>query len=209
MQLLVHGGAFGRVAPHYLTQMHRLRREVFHDRLQWDVPVNARGLEVDEFDTPDTVYLLVCHEGQVIGTARTMPTVGPNMMADVFPYLVDGPIPCSEDIWDISRFAVTQSPDLLRNGNLSKATFLLVAGLHEVGLAVGLTRMVAIFDTRMEIVLRRAGCAIRRLGEPRQVGNCIAVAGAFEVGGAALDRTRRRGAIATPLVATHVEEIAA
>lgn len=209
MNLRIHGGAFGRVAPHYLTQMHRLRREVFHDRLQWDVPVNASGLEVDEFDGPETVYLLVIHDGEVIGTARTMPTLGPNMMADVFPYLVDGPIPAAKDIWDISRFAVSSSSELARNGALSRATYLLVAGLHEIGLVMGLTRMVAIFDTRMEVILRRAGCNIWRIGKPQHVGNCLAVAGAFEVGGSALEMTRKRGGIGGPVVRLPLEEEAA
>lgn len=206
MHLIVHGGPFGRqAAPHLMTQLHRLRKEVFHDRLQWEVPVGPDGLEIDEFDTPETIYLLVCHEGQVIGTARTMPTLGPNMVADVFPYLVDGEPPATDSAWDISRFAVSSDATLARSGALNTATYLLVAGLHEVGLIMGLTHMVAVFDTRMEVILRRAGCKLWRLGAPQKVGNCMAVAGAFEVGGAALDTTRQRGQIAGAVVRMPME----
>jgi len=91
--------------PEIRKTMYRVRHEIFHDELGWDV--NSRdGLEYDEYDTDDTVYILYEQQGSVIGTSRLLRTTGPYMLADTFPDLAKGYIPHAENVWELSRFSI-------------------------------------------------------------------------------------------------------
>src|SRR4030081_1534409 len=94
-----------------LHQMHRIRKTVFKDRLGWDVTVSGE-LEVDEYDALGPSYLLsIDISGNLNGCVRLLPTTGPNMLRDIFPSLVaNAPVPCSERVWEASRFAVSGNP---------------------------------------------------------------------------------------------------
>ncbi|HEY3869669.1 MAG TPA: acyl-homoserine-lactone synthase [Actinocrinis sp.] len=96
--------------PVLLTKMFRLRYEVFHRQLGWDVD-STDGLERDEFDGLDPVYVLAVNrlDGTVAGCLRLLPTLGPHMLTDVpalQPALQGRPSPRSPRIWEISRLAV-------------------------------------------------------------------------------------------------------
>ena len=62
--------------------MHRLRRRVFSDRLDWKVSVSD-GLEIDQYDALTPTYLLVVDGRDVVGCVRLLPTTGRNA-ASVF-----------------------------------------------------------------------------------------------------------------------------
>ena len=67
-----------------IEAMHRLRAAVFHERLARPVTV-LDGWERDGFDELNPLYVLVTtRDGTVRGSARLLPTTGPNMLADVF-----------------------------------------------------------------------------------------------------------------------------
>ncbi|AKJ26889.1 acyl-homoserine-lactone synthase [Caldimonas brevitalea] len=86
--------------------MLRLRARVFHQRLGWDVDVR-NGREEDWYDAVDPYYLLMKGgDRQLYGCMRLLPTLGPNMLRDVFPTLLGGrPAPADPFTWEISRFA--------------------------------------------------------------------------------------------------------
>ncbi len=90
-----------------MEEMHRLRFRVFKERLQWDVHT-VSGMERDEFDDLDCIYILAFAEtGCLVGTWRMLPTTGPYMLRDVFSDLMeDQALPCDRKIWECSRFAV-------------------------------------------------------------------------------------------------------
>jgi N-acyl-L-homoserine lactone synthetase len=94
-----------------LTKMFRLRYEVFHRQLGWDVD-GSGGLERDEFDGLAPVYALAVSrlDDSVAGCLRLLPTLGPHMLGDVAafqPALQGRRCPRSPRIWEISRLAVT------------------------------------------------------------------------------------------------------
>lgn len=177
-----------------LIGMHRLRRRVFKERLDWSVSV-AGDLEIDHFDTFGPTYLLVVDDRDVIGSVRLLPTTGSNMLADTFAILLDGnPAPRSQTIWESSRFCVdTTRTDATTDGGLRRATFLLLAAMIEAGLRYGLEAIVTVTDLRMERILRRAGWPLERIGTPHRIGNTQAVAGFLPVSAEALDAIRRSG----------------
>lgn len=164
-----------------LYQMHRLRKQVFNDRLGWSVAVSG-DLEVDEYDALAPVYVLSeTEEGEVLGSVRLLPTMGPYMLRDTFASLLDGlEAPASELLWEASRFAVAKT-SAKGDGGLALATYELLIGVLQFSLAHDLEAIVCVVDLRMERVLRRAGWHMQRLGPERRIGSTIALAGRLDV----------------------------
>lgn len=182
-----HHQEFGDV----LSEMHRLRSRVFRDRLEWDVHV-SNGLEVDRYDRLGPAYLVSRAQGRVQGCVRLLPSVGPTMLGDVFPYLLDGAAPQDKAIWESSRFALELAPGAVRSGRgLAEATYELFAGMIEFGLSRSLSAIVTVTDVRIERILRRAEWPLRRMGDVQQIGSTHAVAGSLEISHQALGRLRR------------------
>jgi acyl homoserine lactone synthase len=176
--------------------MHRLRRRVFRDRLEWEVSVSD-GLEVDQYDAFAPTYLLGIDRQDVVGCVRLLPTTGRNMLANTFSVLLDGRrAPNSARIWESSRFCVdTQKTEATAENGLREATFLLFAAMIEWGQSRDLIAIATVTDLRMERILRRAGWGLDRLGEPRQIGATKAVAGLLPVTDDALGAIRSAGKI--------------
>ena len=175
-------GDFGRHSD-LVAGMHRLRGRVFRDRLEWDVIVSG-DMEIDGYDAEDATYLLVIADRhEVVGHVRLLSTLGPNMLADTFPFLVDdGEAPCSPAIVESSRFCIDTSRvrDVTGSGT-RRATTLLFAGILEWCLAHGQHTLATVTDTRMERILRRSGWPLRRLGAPRRIGSTDALAGLLPI----------------------------
>jgi acyl homoserine lactone synthase len=181
--------------------MHRLRRRVFRDRLDWEVSV-SNGLEIDQYDALTPTYLLGVDQRDVVGCVRLLPTTGPNMLADTFPVLLDGrAAPKTAKIWESSRFCVdTQNMGATAEGGLKEATFLLFAAMIEWAQQYELQAIATVTDLSMERILRRAGWHLDRLGEPRQIGATKAVAGLLPVTDDALGAIRAAGKISGPAI---------
>jgi acyl homoserine lactone synthase len=200
MQLILpeHRAVF---APE-LEEMHRLRCRVFRDRLDWSVEAHG-GLEVDRFDELGPAYLLRRgDDGMLQGCVRLLPTEGPTMLGEVFSELLDGqPEPNHPQIWESSRLALDLSAAALKiDGCLSQATIELFLGMIEFGLAWSLVDIVTVTDTKIERLLNRARWPLRRLSEPKQIGNSQAVAGFLEVSVKSWTTLRRLSGIRTPVL---------
>lgn len=186
-----------------LMGMHRLRRKVFKDRLEWAVSV-AGDLEMDRYDALDANYLIVRDGNSVLGSVRLLPTTGPNMLADTFPELLDGgTAPNCDSIAESSRFCVdTSLTDTVAEGGLRQATFMLFAAMLEWAKARDLRSIATVTDVRMERILRRAGWPLDRLGAPRRLGVTVAVAGLLPIQTDALNTIRANGGLVAPVLAT-------
>lgn len=188
-----------------LLGMHRLRRKVFKDRLDWSVSTTG-DLEMDRYDTLDASYLVVADHDTVLGCVRLLPTTGPNMLANTFPELLDGgPAPRSAHVVESSRFCVdTELTDATTDGGLRRATFMLFAAMLEYGEARRLSAIATVTDLRMERILRRAGWALERIGAPRRIGSTIAIAGLLPIADGALDAIRCNGGLTGPVLPTDI-----
>jgi acyl homoserine lactone synthase len=176
-----------------LYQMHRLRKEVFNDRLGWSVVVSD-DLEVDEYDALHPVYVLSETDGRVEGSVRLLPTLGPYMMRDTFAALLNGAAaPASAALWEASRFAVVKG-SVKGDDGLAHATYELLIGVLGFCLACDVQAVLCVVDTRMERVLRRAGWSMRRLCAARSIDGTVTFAGRLEVSDAVLSRVKRRAA---------------
>lgn len=169
--------------------MFRLRYDTFHTRLGWDVRTHD-GLEIDEFDEDAQVHYILAKSdaGAVDACWRLLPSLGPNMLRDVFPQLLHGlPAPAAADCWELSRFAIDSS----RIGGADNA------GNHQIGfgeLSValmreaaqfarsrGIARYVTVTTAAIERMMKGLGLHVHRLGPPIRIGSVLTVAIFIEV----------------------------
>ncbi len=196
METIALDRAFGqRHDPYALHNMYRLRHEVFHERLGWEV-TSAHGLEQDEYDACHPVYLVTRGpQREVTGCLRLLPTTGPYMLRDTFPQLLAGEsAPADPRIWDISRMAVAKPNGATGRAAINNATVELVAGVLTHGLEQGIDRYVAVVSVAFERVLRRVGLPTQRFGDGRaqRMGDTPSVAIWIEVDAAARDAILQR-----------------
>lgn len=183
-----------------LVAIHQLRHRVFKIRMDWDVQTSG-DMEIDEFDALHPSYLVqLSNDGQVQGCVRLLPTLGPTMLRDTFPSLLDGqPAPSTSAIWESSRFAIDIPSDAPKGQyNIARATYELFAGMVEFGLSKRLTDIVTVTDIRMERILRRAGWPLRRICDPLRIGKTSAMAGYLRISPEILTDLRRAGGISGP-----------
>ncbi|WP_043617612.1 acyl-homoserine-lactone synthase TraI [Ensifer sp. ZNC0028] len=162
-----------------LHAQHQLRARVFSDRMGWDVQVSD-GCERDRFDELQPTYILgISDAARMIGCARLLPALGPTMLADVFPSLLPhGRLAAHSSMIESSRFCVdTALEERGAGGSVHEATLAMFAGIIEWSIANNFTEIVTVTDLRFERILSRVGWRLRRLGEPRNIGNTVAVTG--------------------------------
>ncbi|OLP43344.1 acyl-homoserine-lactone synthase [Rhizobium oryziradicis] len=186
-----------------LADMFRLRKKVFHDLLKWDVQVQG-DFEMDHYDDANPIYVMSYDDttGRLRGALRLLPTLGPNMLDDTFPVLLDSqPEIRSASIWESSRFCIDPEISLDRSSNqVSVAAAELMCGVGELGLASNLSHIVTVTDVFLERMFRRMGCPGERIGAPHKIGSVHAVAIAWEVNHDLLDRMKQVATISGSLL---------
>jgi N-acyl-L-homoserine lactone synthetase len=92
-----------------LRSMYAARKSVFVDLLGWDVPVLDGQFEIDQFDGPQTLYLIAAEpDGTHLGSMRLLPTSGPTLLGDIFDFLCEEAPPSKDSVWEISRFCLSR-----------------------------------------------------------------------------------------------------
>lgn len=195
--------------PREIDGMHRLRRKVFHDRMRWDVAV-IRQWEIDGFDVFDPLYLLsIDQHNRVVGTLRMLPTIGFTMINDVFSELLPDGMPIQSPlIWESSRFAVDHEADVPIGPNgVSRAVAELGLAMNEIGMRLGLTHVVTVYDALVHRALRRAKCAGEPIGQPKKIGGTLSYAVFYEVGPETERATREVSGITGPVIEERSVEV--
>ncbi len=173
-------GTRQQLPPQLFERMGYYRREVFINQLGWGLNT-VNGMELDEFDGPDAVY--VCshdEDGQVSGVARLLPTTAPYLMEKVFPQLWGGKdLPRDPKIWELSRFAAaTPYPrgSIEHQASAQHASELL-RNVMRVGSTLGAHTLVTVSPVGMERLLRKNGFPVKRAGIPevRNTGGVTAL----------------------------------
>ena len=171
---LVQGSQKARF-PREIDEMHQLRARVFHERLGWEVMVVDKW-EIDIFDSLNPLYLLALDDnGTVRGSLRLLPTTGPNMLRDVFPYLLpEGETVESGTVWEASRLCVDHTFKGLNSAStIQKITGELLLALDEVGELAGLSAVVTVHDMYVNRILKRLKAQGESLAAPQKVGGVL------------------------------------
>lgn len=154
--------------PSLQAGMHRDRATQFSERLKWEVNVDERGWEKDEYDDLNPLYVIweePC--GRHGGSMRFLPTSGPTMVNEHFGHLMDTPI-TSPLIWECTRFC------LAPQANARVAGSLMLAG-GELMRAFSLTHLLGVFDNRMIRIYNMIGSAPEVLGSSGEGRDRISV----------------------------------
>ncbi len=172
---IARAGEHGLGAP-LLDSMYRLRSAVFHDRLRWDVRVE-NGREHDWFDLIGPYYLVAHDEAaSALGCCRLLPTLGPNMLRDIFPFLLDSaPAPAAASTWEVSRFAISErcAGTGFGFGDVPAA---MLAEMFRFADAHGIGALVGVTSAPVERMLRHLGLKVERLGATHRIGNVMSLA---------------------------------
>jgi len=167
-------GASDTLAHEVFEIQARYRHKVFVEMLGWDLRVTD-GLEVDQFDRDDTLYVVAQDEdGRVNGTARLLPTTQPYLLAEVFPELLGGlPAPHSPDIWELSRFAAVDfnEKNCTALSQFSSPTAVgLLKATQRAAAQRGARQLITVSPLGVERLLRKAGFRAYRTAPPVIVG---------------------------------------
>ncbi|MDD3182680.1 MAG: acyl-homoserine-lactone synthase [Alphaproteobacteria bacterium] len=199
---IVQAGQAGKTR--LLFDMHRLRKRVFKDRMGWPVTVTEGGLEIDQFDLPEALYLLALNnDGKVIGNWRLLPTTGSTMVRDVWPQFLESlPMPSSSTVWEASRFAV-DSPDGQSEESLAqinRATQELFCGLTELSIMCGIKQIYTLYDMRIARLLKRLDCPATARSTRLKIDDLPVETGLFTMDQNMLDRLRAASGLHEPLI---------
>lgn len=171
--------------------MFKDRARQFRDRLGWDVCVNSKGHERDQYDDGNPLYVIWENpDGSHGGSLRFLPTTEPTMVNDHFSHLMDGSKICHPLIWECTRFCLSEKA-------LPQVSAALMLGGMEMGLQFQLTDVVGVFDRRMKRIYSRLGWIPTILGE--ETGNVDPIAvGIWEFDAAIRPKLLKRSGISAP-----------
>ncbi|WP_425439540.1 acyl-homoserine-lactone synthase [Pollutimonas bauzanensis] len=176
-----------------MSGLARYRHRVFVEKLGWDLACQG-GLEYDQFDRPDTLYMGARRDdgdGGLVGTARLLPTHRPYLLGEVFPQLMgSSPLPEAADVWELSRFAAVDFQATGAGPMRQFSSPVAVTLLREVialAASEGVQRLITVSPLGVERLLRRAGFLAHRAAPPVLVDGHPVFACWIEVQGACSD----------------------
>lgn len=145
--------------PILKQSMYEDRARQFKTRLGWDVAVDGRGREQDQYDGLDGVTYVVWErpDGRHGGSMRFLPTTGRTMLEEHFSDLAQGVPIKSPYIWECTRFC------LAPGAGMRVAPALMLGGF-DICTGKGLSHSVGVFDAPMLRVYKRLGWAPAVLG---------------------------------------------
>ncbi|MGB3178896.1 MAG: acyl-homoserine-lactone synthase [Albidovulum sp.] len=155
--------------PQLADTMFSDRAQQFRQRLQWDVSVDAKGWERDEYDRLNPIYVIWQKpDGRHGGSMRFMPTLGRTMVNEHFSSLSGGRRFSHAKVWECTRFCVA-------DGMPAQTSTALMLGGAQLGVSFGLARAVGVFDARMVRIYRALGWEPTVLGTDGQGADAISL----------------------------------
>lgn len=161
------------------TALLRARYHHFIEARGWDLP-NTRGLEFDQYDTPESIYCTI-HDGlTVYGGLRVTPTTAHNINAsymlrdaqlgllpDMPTTLLDEPAPQDPGTWEITRVFVDDTLDSRLRMRVRAEIGLTLARLAETW---KIKSYICLTSVTAGLLMRRTGLTISPAGPRMEVG---------------------------------------
>lgn len=179
-----------------LDRMHRLRKRVFRDELEWDVPVVGE-FERDAYDDLKPAYLLWTDEQKstLYGSLRLLPTTGPTLLNDVFRSTYPNDIDmCHPTIWEGTRMCIdadeiaSDMPEI----DPQEAMCMMLLALGECALDNGIQTLVSNYEPHMKRIYNRAGAPLSQIGKADGYGRRPVCCGLFEVSRRTIETMREK-----------------
>lgn len=163
-------------ARRYAEPLFRLRYQVFHERLHWQVQCHDQ-METDEYDDLWTRYVVALNdEDRVVGGWRLRPTTGNYMLADVFPQLLYGtPAPRHPRVWESNRFVVDKHAAKAAGFGFGEAARALFRATCEFGVANDVEEFIMVLSAGVVRLTRATGLVVHQYGPPIRIGDVLSV----------------------------------
>lgn len=181
-----------------LSQLHRLRYRQFRERQSYNVPV-YKNMEYDQYDTLATVHLAyIDRYGIVRGCSRLNPTNRPYMLQDLWPHMVEGPLPASPQIWEGTRICIEKD---LPGEQRERVKWSIILGYLEFALANNIEKYIGVMQNFIwRRVFIQSGWGAEYLGEELLIDGIKTRAGEVIVTPEALERVRATTGIHEPVL---------
>lgn len=148
------------------------RHKVFVEQLGWELPTEQPGFERDQFDRPDTLYV-VARDAQtrICGCARLLSTEQAYLLATIFPALLGGQAaPRSAEVWELSRYTTqVVGGDATSRIEARQRFHTLLKAVVETALAKGAKRLITFSYIGVERIARNFGLHVHRAGAPQMI----------------------------------------
>lgn len=176
---VIQAGQSGKAKS--IIEMHKVRKLIFKDRMGWDIDISDGELEIDDYDLPETVYILSRDEvGRIAGVWRMLPTTSPSMIRNIWPeFLKTLPIKIGNDTWELSRFGVHTYNDSAKHhmNNVSKITAELIVGLLKICTMTGIENVYTMYNHQIARSVGRIGFAAEEISDEMLVCGIPSVMG--------------------------------
>lgn len=180
-----------------IDEMFRLRYEYFVEGRGWDLP-SDNGRERDEFDGPQTVYLLkIAPGGGVVGSFRFLPTSLPHLLAKTVPTGLGVRCPQGPTVWEVSRGVIRTEA---RSFTLM-AEF--CAAIVEFALIWDIATFVFLIDPGFFPTLAAMRWDTRPLAQPFDIAGEPCLAAELRIGPDTLHLVRQVAGNVRPMLAYH------
>ena len=185
----------------HLVEMHHDRKRVFVDQLGWRLCAPGSWLEVDQFDTEYTVYLVVCSsdDDRHLASVRLNPTTRPHMLNTIFADLCDGGPVVGDDVWESSRFTI--APLGMRGAEVMRLSQQLALAHAEFALLNGIRRYTMIGEVHRVATVVAMGWRVRPLCLPAECGGDRIQALEVTIDEDTVPAMRRRFGVSDPVLA--------
>jgi acyl-homoserine lactone synthase len=180
-----------------LEQHFRIRHDIYVGERKWMQLAKPDGLERDQFDTEEAIYLLAIDRGKVIGGSRLLSSLKPHLLSEVFPHLALKDIPRGPNIYEWTRVHVIKERREGRNRGLALGN--IFCGILEYCLANEIVALTAIVEMWWLPHFHEMGWTLKPLGMPELISGEWSTAVLLEVNEATLASTRAMFDITGPV----------
>lgn len=183
----------------HLDQYFRLRHQVYVGERGWQALKRPDGREIDAFDTSDATHLLgITAAGQVVAGSRLVPSLKPHLMSEVFPQLVSGRAPRSQEIFEWTRFFVARH--LREPGRSCQAAGIIYCGVLELCLQRQISHLTIVCEDYWFERFASTGWNPKRLGQRDERDGTSIIGIMVEISPAVLATTRQIYRIGEPVL---------
>lgn len=177
----------------------RIRHDIYVGERGWKALERADGLERDQFDTDEAIYILGIEGERVVGGSRLVPTVRPHLLSEIFPYLAaERGVPRDPAVFEWTRIFVVKERREGRNSGRTAGQ--IMCGILEFCLDQGISALSAIIETWWLPRFHDMGWTLQPLGLPDLIDGSWTVAVMMPIDEATLDTTRAFHNITAPVL---------
>jgi acyl-homoserine lactone synthase len=121
-----------------VASMFHDRKCLFVDFFGWDVPVVDGRFEIDQFDTPEALYIIIAEEtGAHAASLRLLPTERPHMLGTIFSDLCPLGVVADARTWESTRLCLPRRHGAARRRDLRNQ---LISAMVDLALERGIDR---------------------------------------------------------------------